>query len=607
MKLTFGPFGGISPRTAPQFLEQNDAQVAQDVKLFSGELRPFYQETEAETLAKTGTIRTIQLYEDQYWLQWTADVDVAPSLVADDTEKRFYFTGEAGGPKKSNLALATTGGAAYPVTSYPLGVPAPTSPITAAVNSTTGASGETQQNYYYVYTHVTAWGEESAPGGLSNTVAFYDTHNVSLTGVATPPAGYNITSRRIYRSSVGTSGAEFQFLAEITDGLATTYTDTTKAVNLGEVCPSTDWIAPPSDLRGILLHPNGFLCGFSGRDIWFSEASYAFAWPVAYALTVDSPVVALGIYGSTIVVGTETFPYVVTGTDPSNMSATKLTDPAPCVSKRSMVSTPAGIAYATPDGLYVVAGGTGSLITTGKYTRDEWQKLHPETMHGHFWNGHYLGYYSDGAGDEGCIVVAMAGGNTVSQIDAYTGAAYVHPKTGKLYTVKKDAAPAETSTVFEWDADDSTVFGPFTWKSKLVMLPAMTNFTAARVEADFSADQIAYYEALADRQAALARNAARISAGDIGGEIADAAIGVYPLGGDSLEAVPVVGAYAGALFLRLKIYADGVLKQTVDVFSSKPFRLQGGYRSKQYSFQIEGNIAVKKVEIATSVGDLVEA
>ena len=54
MKLTFGPFGGISPRTAPQFLEQNDAQVAQDVKLFSGELRPFYQETEAETLAKTG-------------------------------------------------------------------------------------------------------------------------------------------------------------------------------------------------------------------------------------------------------------------------------------------------------------------------------------------------------------------------------------------------------------------------------------------------------------------------------------------------------------------------------------------------------------------------
>lgn len=440
MKITFGPFGGVSPRTAPQFLEQNEAQIAQGVKLFSGELRPFYQEEESETLSKAGLIRTIYLYDDQYWLHWTADVDVAPSLIADDTEKRFYFTGETGGPKKSSLDLATEGGSAYPVASYALGVPAPTSALTVTVTSTTGETGETQQDYFYVYTYVTAWGEESAPGGLSNSVSFYDTHEVAISGVDLPPAGHNITSRRIYRSSTGQSSAAFQFLAEITDDLVTSYTDTTKAVNLGEVCPSTDWVGPPDDLAGILIHPNGFLCGFSGRDIWFSEASYAFAWPVAYALTVDSPVVALGIYGSTIIVGTETYPYVITGTDPSNMSATKLTDPAPCASKRSMVSTPVGIAYATPDGLYVVAGGAGTLVTAGKYTRDEWQQLHPETMHGHFWNGHYLGFYDDGAGGDGCIMIALAEGGTVSQIDYYTSAAYVHPKTGKLYTVKAEDA-----------------------------------------------------------------------------------------------------------------------------------------------------------------------
>lgn len=438
VKLTFGPFGGLSPRTAPQFLAQNDAQIAQDVKLFSGELRPFFQETEDTVLAKVGTIRTIYLYDEQYWLHWTADVDVAPSLVADDTDQRFYFTGESGGPRKSDITLATTGAATYPVASYPLGVPAPTDALVAAVNSTTAASGETEQDYYYVYTYVTDWGEESAPGGLSNMVSFYDTHDVTVSNASLPPAGYNITARRLYRSSTGTDSTAFQFLTELTDDLVTSYTDTTKAVDLGEVCPSTTWVEPPDDLSGLIIHPNGFLCGFSGRDIWFSEAGYAFAWPVIYSLTVDSPVVALGIYGSTIVVGTETYPYVITGVDPANMSATKLTDPAPCVSKRSMVSSPAGIAYATPDGLYIVAGGAGTLVTAGKYTRDEWQALSPSTMHGHVWNGHYLGFYSDGSDTEGCIMIGLSGEYVVSQIDLYTEAAYVHPKTGKLYTVTRE-------------------------------------------------------------------------------------------------------------------------------------------------------------------------
>lgn len=447
MKLTFGPFGGISPKTAPQFLGQNDAQVAANVKMYSGELRPFYQEIEAAELAKTGTIRTIYLYDDQYWLQWTADVDVALSLVADDTEKRFYFTGETGGPKKSNLALATTGGGEYPVASYPLGIPAPTSALTAVVNSTSGEVGETAQDYYYVYTNVTGWGEESAPGGLSNIVSFKDVHNVTISGIAVPPAGHNITARRIYRSNTGTTAnAAFQFLAEITDAAVTTYVDTTIATALGEVIPSTNWTEPPDDLRGILAHPSGFLCGFSGRDVWFSEIGYAFAWPVSYSLTMDSPIVALGVYGSTLVVGTETYPYVITGTDPSNMSATKLTDPEPCVSKRSMAASSLGIVYATPNGLYVVAGGGGSLITTGRFGRDEWQALHPETMHGYIWNGYYFGFYDDGAGDDGCVAINLAQvttssgttatDGTTNSIDFSSTAAYVHPKTGNLYYVK---------------------------------------------------------------------------------------------------------------------------------------------------------------------------
>ena len=45
MKIALTQFAGMAPRVAPRLLPDNFAQEANEVKLWSGELRPFYEDT----------------------------------------------------------------------------------------------------------------------------------------------------------------------------------------------------------------------------------------------------------------------------------------------------------------------------------------------------------------------------------------------------------------------------------------------------------------------------------------------------------------------------------------------------------------------------------
>src|SRR6185503_20443130 len=74
--------------------------------------------------------------------------------------------------------------------------------------------GETR---VYVYTYVSAYGEEGPPSPASNVITVTpETENVNLTGMAVAPAGpYNIVAKRIYRSVTGTQDTEFFLIGEV--------------------------------------------------------------------------------------------------------------------------------------------------------------------------------------------------------------------------------------------------------------------------------------------------------------------------------------------------------------------------------------------------------
>ena len=194
-----------------------------------------------------------------------------------------------------------------------MGVPAPA----AAPNLVASSSLAPNETRAYVYTYVSTFGtvkEESAPSPAATvTVSTSGGATVTVSGFsAAPTTGYNITHRRIYRTITGASQVVYSFVAEIP--IATTsYVDSLSVTQLGSELQTLFWTPPPAGLKGLVAMPNGILAGFEGNQIYFSEPYYPHAWPDIYALTVDYPIVGLGVYDTTLVVLTTKFPYLISG------------------------------------------------------------------------------------------------------------------------------------------------------------------------------------------------------------------------------------------------------------------------------------------------------
>lgn len=465
-------FKGVAPRNNPRLLADNQAQLAVNCIVPSGTLVPLKSNLAVMTLPKAGPIRTIHRFgqdisaDNQYWFHWAEDVDVVRGPIADDTQERTYWTGQ-GVPKVADNSIALSGGTQYPTNSCTLGIPAPSdSPIvTVSGTAEPGALAETR---IYVETFVSGWGEEGAPSGASNEVDVFLGQSANLVLSAVPTGAYNLTHRRIYRSVAGSSGTPFLFVDEIALS-ATTFSDTKLAADLGEQLPSLEFSMPPAGLSGLVSMPGGVMAGFVGRDLFFCEPYKPHAWPVAYSMTVAHKIVALGVYGSTLLVLTEGAPSIVSGSDPSNYVMDKVDVPQSCVSKRSVVDIGGGVAFASPDGLFLIGGGAARNLTESHFTRREWQAMKPDEISGYLLDSRYIGFNSVGGfildlttGD----LVALDWTASAGRYDAVRDALFL--VTGGNQLVKFDAGTASQAIV---------------WRSKVFYSPVAIDIGVARVEA----------------------------------------------------------------------------------------------------------------------------
>jgi len=123
-------FLGKAPKVSPELLPNTAAQIAQNCKLYSGDLIPYPQPVVVDNTGRTGTIKTLYALRnpanpnDLKWLAWNTEVSIAVASSNLQDEQRFYYSGD-GAPKISNYDLATTGAAPYPVEYYDLGLPIP--------------------------------------------------------------------------------------------------------------------------------------------------------------------------------------------------------------------------------------------------------------------------------------------------------------------------------------------------------------------------------------------------------------------------------------------------------------------------------------------------
>lgn len=604
--LKLNGFSGLSPRTGPTNLQPNQAQIANNVKLQSGEIRPWRNPTSIYTPGLSD-VHSIYKLENtntgaSAWLEWTGDVDVVPGPVADVTDFRVYYT-DGVAPKKTNWNLATTSGTGikpFPNTSYNMGVPAPAAAPT--LSTTVGTTAETRS---YVYTYVSTFGsvlEESAPSPAATINTYTTGATVTVSAFSTAPttsAGYNITAIRIYRSVTSATNAQYLYVGQVTVNPATgaasgSFSDNLLAAALGVALPSLYYTPPPAGLKGLIAMPNGILAGFTDNQVWFCEPYLPHAWPVAYMMTVGAPIVGLGVFGQTLVVCTVQTPYLITGSQPGAMTQEKVPLPEPCVSKKSITSDQFGVLYASPNGLVSIAPGTQDVISRSLFTRDEWQSYIPTSIVGVIYQNMYLAFYQVGS-TKAALIIMRGDTPPLVNLAIAAQAVYVERSTANVYVVN----PSDND-IYQLDAD--TVNNMFyEWKSKKFILPEPLNFAVLKAQADWDAiASVAAYNAIvaeivAANQAYWATGATRFST------INRTPLNTYALNGSILQRIPTV---QDARNVQIILYANGVQVYATGVTSQEPQRLPASDKEYLWEVEITGNVGLREFCMATSIAEL---
>lgn len=180
--------------------------------------------------------------------------------------------------------------------------------------------------------------------------------------------------KRIYRAAGTELNAEYYFVAEVAAGTST-YSDFVADSDLGEVMPDVE--NPPSTMAQVVLLPGGFLAGFNGKNIYFSEPFMLYWWNSDYTLTTHDNIVGLGVSGNDLVVTTTKRNYLVSTTTPDVTTMSELMSTPVCVSRLSICSVGSLVGYVSEDGFILIQGGVGKNLTAPYYSRSQWMALFP--------------------------------------------------------------------------------------------------------------------------------------------------------------------------------------------------------------------------------------
>jgi hypothetical protein len=675
------PFSGIAPKIAPRLLPDGWAQIAENCKLFSGELDVWMAPGKVATASKGAGVKSIfRMTKDDgtdLWLNWLEEVDAVRGPIAGDTTQRTYYTGHYE-PRVTNLSLADVGGD-VPYSWYVLGVYPPQAKPTMSV---AGGSAPTVARQA-VYTFVTEWGEESQPSPVSDSVTGNADGTWTVAGMdATPPNTFAVTSgtwaggvatvgvannfglrvgetvnvtgatpsgfnaqrakitdlsagfisyalpnnpgayssggsvardaphhtnglkKRIYWTFTAGGATVFQFVKEIDASLTTV--DIAGNVTPGEPIASAEYEMPPVDMAGITELPNGMMAAFSGNDLCFCEPFKPHAWPTIYKLATNRPIVGLAASGSSVVVATKGTPYVATGATPDSMSMQKVDVKLPCMSKRSVVGMRDGVKYATNDGIVIVGQGGSGIASAAVMTRKEMSAYYPSTIFATAFQERYFGWYVNADSvTKGFIFDTTGTSPILVPFSVRASAVWTDPETGDLFLVID-------GNICKWDSDTLNNL-TYDWKSKVMVQARPSNYTVAKVDADYSGLVTPEPPATSDN-AAYTANVALMALsetwprqGKTSGCMNESMMDYFAIEGSLLQNGAVKAGdqqIVDQRFLNFQLYAGGELRYTKSCTNAKPFRLPGGFAETDFEIRLTGNIPTRRVEMAASVSTL---
>jgi len=636
-------FGGMIPRLGQQHLPENMADVARNCLLLSGELRGLHSPELANDFTQDPDIdyivrRAYRLRDStsDFWVPF--DDNLAHFLkgpLVNDKYDRYYWTAGNRFPSYSPKAELIAGAAPRK-----LGVPAPSAAPT--LGPPAASEDAIVVTRAYVYTFVTDLGEEGPPSPPAVDSGPDDgTWTLSALETTLPGNGYIASKKRIYRTVSGQSGAtDYHFVAEL-DITATTIDDdnSTADVALNDLLETYSWYPPPDGwdedlqeydytkaLQGIVTHPNGFLVGYVGRDLYFSEPYRPHAWPPEYVTTAADEIIGLGIFGTSVVVATKGYPYVASGINPASISFVKDDTPEPCLSHWSVVSMPYGVLYASKNGLVLVNQSGAQVATSKLMTRDEWADFSPQTLEAGRYNNQYIGFYNK---DEGIMFSPDEPQAAIVALDQWWTAEAVMTDqfTGDVILLNQNK-------IFRWNPPDGTAY-PYQWRSKEFDSPKPVNFGAFRCEwrsgnalGGTTIDEYRSFNAARIAYPLNPINSHVLNGSDFLPEYGDPPVPgpppdhkplvfgwvpkypifttVYP------HKMPVAGSPLydiAALellqtWIKVRVFANDELVYSHTLEDTNMYRLPAGYKATRWEIEIEGNAFVKNFKMAETGKEL---
>lgn len=261
----------------------------------------------------------------------------------------------------------------------------------------------------------------------------------------------------------------------IDDLVSSGLTDRFKDSELEDALQTGDWDEPPEDLAGLTEFGASVLAGYSENKVYFSEPLYPYAWPYSYSF--PDPVVGIARVGQSLVVLTESTPYVLTGFDPASLNQSPLPFAKAAKSSKGIAATERGVIYVAEDGLYLVSPGGNILLTGNLYTKEQWEALDLDNLISVFFNGIYYGFFFNaGTG----LMIDISSQEPTAVDTSLSGQVFLnyHIDGETLYILARDESEY-TYNVYEWAGSTSKL--TLTWKSKTFQAMIPTNYAIGRV------------------------------------------------------------------------------------------------------------------------------
>ncbi len=361
----------------------------------------------------------------------------------------------------------------------------------------------TPQTRNYVYTFITHMGEESIPSVPSHAQFVVEGVDVVVSNLPTthPLDRDDIKGIRLYRTVTSAGGTSYLRLTTLwfagqapdTDidptpefvGSDGTYDDRESVNDLSIALPSIDYDAPPDGrdgkpiLHGLREAHNNILVGFAGTELCFSLPNVPHAWPERHRLSLPSEITAVEPTQGAILVLTKDYPYIVSGNDPSTMTAIRLNTPYGCKYKRSVVVLDSGVMWVTDAGLALYQSGGGlRLLTEASIAWDDWiewlELQGGEDVRAWYYEGKYLA----STGGKSFIYHSTQQEGYIVELSNTFDAGYYDRDSGEFFFV-------EGGTLYQWDAHTTDNL-EMVWCSKRFVSPIPVNYGAVKLEADFS-------------------------------------------------------------------------------------------------------------------------